>query len=139
MDGGISAGQPEEGGAIFSYSTIGYGEPESRMGPNGGRGTWYNDRGWPRRSCVRTAKFRLDKNMKIDGKKAESKDEDIFLADVVKDPNEIIILAGNPKYADEVRRLSRLLDKHAEGAVEVPPDCVRRNKPAKKSTPESDT
>lgn len=109
------------------YATIGYGEHGSRMGPNGGRGKWFGERGWPRRSCVRTAKFRLDMNMKIDGKPVAPEDRDIFLADVQNDPHEQINLAADPRYADEVRRLCDLLEKHAQGAVEVPPECLKRN------------
>lgn len=114
------------------YSTIGYGEIDSRMGPNGGRGDWSGGRGWPRRSCVRTARYRLDKNMRIDGHPADPGDEDIFLADVAADPREMTNLAGRPDHADVVKRLSAMLSEHAKGAVEVPHEyLLRTGKPAK--------
>lgn len=108
------------------YSTIGFGMPDSRMGPNGGRGEWLGGRGWPRRGCVRTQRFRLDKNMRIDGRRPAPEDEDVFLADVIADPHELLNLAGDARYADVVRDLSAKLDRHAEGAVEIPHECLVR-------------
>jgi len=114
------------------YSTIGYGEIDSRMGPNGGRRDWSGGRGWPRRSCVRTARYRLDKNMRIDGHPADPRDEDIFLADVAADPREMTNLAGRPDHADVMKRLSAMLSEHAKGAVEVAHEhLLRTGKPAK--------
>jgi len=108
------------------FSTLGFGEPDSKMGPNGGRGEWYGNRGWPRRSCVRTPQWRLDKNMRLDGCRPTPEDEDIFLADTHNDPAEMINLAGEPKYADVVERLCAMLDQHAEGAVHIDPQYLRR-------------
>lgn len=129
---------PFKGRNLFSdpapealYATIGYGERDSRMGPNGGRGTWLGDHGWPRRSCVRTRRYRLDKNMRLDGRPVQPADEDTFLADVTADPREFTNLAADPQRAEEVRRLSALLDAHAQGAVEVPPECLARSRKTK--------
>ena len=108
------------------YSTIGFGQPDSKMGPNGGRGKWVDGRGWPRRSCIRTSRYRLDKNMLLDGRKPEPKDVDIFLADVVSDPEEMTNLAADPQLTDVVQKLSHALDTHAEGAVEIPHHCLIR-------------
>lgn len=108
------------------FSTIGYGQPDSKMGPNGGRGEWYGGRGWPRRSCIRTSRYRLDKNMLIDGLRPCPEDEDVFLADVQTDPQEARNLAEDPQCSDVVTELSKALDRHAEGAVEVPPECLTR-------------
>ena len=101
------------------------------MGANGGRGDWIDGRGWPRRSCVRTARHRLDMNMRIDGKPVAAADRDVFLADVVADPLEQKNLAGDAKHADEAQRLIGLLEAHARGAVEVPAESLRRQRPAK--------
>jgi choline-sulfatase len=109
-----------------SYSTIGFGQKDSRMGPNGGRGEWYGGRGWPRRSCIRTQQFRLDKNMLLDCAKPAPEDEDIFLADTLADPQEFTNLAHDPAYADTVRQLGGLLDRHAEGAIEIAHEYLRR-------------
>ena len=108
------------------YSTIGYGQPFSKMAPNGGRGDWYGDRGWPRRSCIRTSQYRLDKNVLLDGEKPKPEDEDIFLADVYADPEEFTNIARDPEYADVVHQLSDQLDKHTANSVEVDPSCLQR-------------
>ena len=108
------------------YSTIGYGQPDSRLAPNSGAGQWYGNRGWPRRSCIRTRQFRLDRNMRLDGKPPCPEDEDVFLADVIAAPQETVNLAARPAYASIVRDLSDRLLEHARGAVEVPPECLVR-------------
>ena len=130
---GIEAPNQFKGRDLFSdrapdaiYATIGFGQPDSKMGPNGGRGEWYGGRGWPRRSCIRTSRYRLDKNMLIDARKPESEDEDVFLADVVSDPGELTNLAEDPQHLDVVHELSTALDRHVQGAVEVSPECLRR-------------
>lgn len=109
-----------------SYSTIGFGEVGSMMAPNGHNGRWIDGRSWPRRSCIRTGRWRLDKNMRMDGKPVAPCDEDIFLADVVADPLETVNLAGDPRYADVVADLSSRLDRHAVNAVEIPPEMLTR-------------
>ena len=108
------------------YATIGFGQPFSKMAPNGGRGEWFGGRGWPRRSCIRTPRYRLDKNVLIDGEKPAPDDEDIFLSEWVADPEEFTNLAQDPRHTDLIRQLSGLLDRHAEGSVEVDPECLRR-------------
>jgi len=130
---GIDAPSAFGGRDLFSqpapeaiYSTIGYGRADSWMGPNGGRGRWYGDRGWPRRSCVRTQRYRLDKNMLIDGQRPAPEDEDVFLADVVADPQETTNLAGRPDHAALARELSAKLATHARDAVDVPAECLMR-------------
>ena len=139
--GGIAAPDSFQGRDLFSapapeaiYATIGYGETDSRMGPNGGRGTWTGDRGWPRRGCVRTAHYRLDKNLRIDGRAVEPRDADVFLADVVRDPSEMVNLAEDPAHAAEVHRLTAMLDKHVQGSVEVPHEFLTRKAPADRQT-----
>lgn len=124
--------QPPE--AIFA--TIGYGEVGSKMGPNGGHGDWLDGRGWPRRTCVRTARHRLDMNVRIDGKPVPDADRDIFLADVVSDPDETVNLGGDPKHADTVRTLRGMIEAHGKNAVEMPPDFVR--KPSRSKTKDED-
>ena len=108
------------------YSTIGYGQPFSKMAPNGGRGDWFGGRGWPRRSCIRTAQYRLDMNVLIDGEKPAPEDQDVFLADVVNDPVEFTNLAQDPQYANVVCELSAQLSKHTENSVEIAPEYLQR-------------
>ncbi len=130
---GINAPNQFRGRNLFSdpspdaiYSTIGFGQIGSKMGPNGGRGEWYGGKGWPRRSCIRTGRYRLDKNILIDGRKPDTEDEDLFMADVVSDPAEMTNLAGDPQYSGLIHELSVALERHAEGAVEVPGECLIR-------------
>ena len=89
------------------YSTIGFGQPDSKMGPNGGRGEWFGGRGWPRRSCVRTNRYRLDKNMLIGARPPTGEDVDLFLADVENDPEEVVNLASDPTYTKAITPLVR--------------------------------
>lgn len=129
----IKTPEPFRGRDLFAdpppdavYATIGFGQPLSRMAPNGGRGEWFGGHGWPRRSCIRTPRYRLDKNVLIDGEKPAPYDEDIFLSEWVADPDEVTNLVQDPRQADLIHQLSGLLDRHAEGSVEVDPECLRR-------------
>ena len=131
--GGINAPSQFKGRDLFAdpppdavFATIGYGQLFSKMAPNGGRGEWYGGRGWPRRSCIRTSRYRFDMNVLIDGAKPQPEDQDVFLADVLADRNEFTNLAREPKYADVVRKLSGQLEKHTENSVEVKRECLLR-------------
>ena len=112
------------------YSTIGYGFQSSRAFPNLGVGEYADGRGWPRRACVRTEQYRLDKNVRIGGERVAEMDEDTFLADVRGDPDEKTNLAGEARHDETVTRLSNMLDKHVADAVEVPRAWTRRDKTA---------
>lgn len=112
------------------YSTIGFGNSDSRMGPNGGRGTWFNGRGWPRRSCIRTHNFRLDKNIRVDGHAPAAEDEDVFLCDLRKDPSEMRNVAREHAYQETLHRLNRKLGEHTKNPVEVPPSALVRHRPS---------
>ena len=114
------------------YATIGYGEPHSRAFPNLGVGNYGGNgddrRGWPRRGCIRTAHYRLDKNLRIDGEPVEEGEADVFLADVQTDPDEKVNVAGDGARAEVVARLNAQLDAHVADAVQVPsawdaPEC----------------
>jgi arylsulfatase A-like enzyme len=100
------------------FSTIGYGEVRSRAFPNLATGSYTNGRGWPRRSCVRTQRYRLDRNVRIDGHPAEPAEQDVFLADMKSDPKERHNIAATKSAVRD--ELLKLLKTHTEGAVEVP-------------------
>jgi choline-sulfatase len=108
------------------FSTIGFGQNDSKMAPNGGRGEWFDGQGWPRRSCIRTKQYRLDKNMMINFKKPNHEDEDVFLADVVNDKAEVKNLANNPQYSEIVKDLCKRLDQQAIDSVEIDPEFLVR-------------
>jgi arylsulfatase A-like enzyme len=99
-------------------STIGYGDPGSRAFPHRDAGTWTDGRGWPRRTCVRDGRFRLDATVRIDGAPAAPRDEDVFLCDSLRDPFEVHDLAGDPAHAEVRDRLLALVRARARDAVE---------------------
>ena len=107
------------------FATLGYGFPGNLCYDIMKVGTYTDGRGWPRRACVRTREYRLDKNMRIDGKPVGPDDEDIFLADVQADPYETYNLAGDAAYADVVENLSAQIDVHSQNAVEVPYEYIQ--------------
>jgi choline-sulfatase len=130
---GIPAPEQFKGRDLFAdpepealYSTVGFGQPDTRLAPNGGIGEWTKNRGWPRRCCIRTGGFRLDLNVLLDNRRPAPDDEDVFLADVRKDPREFTNLAADPDYADVVRELTERVHKQIEGSVEIPPACLVR-------------
>ena len=96
------------------------------MHRNGGIGEWTGNRGWPRRSCIRTENYRLEKNVLLDGRRPGPDDEDVYLVDVRKDPREFTNLAVDPDYAEFVLELSARLDEHTEEMVEIPRECLVR-------------
>ncbi|MBV7336805.1 sulfatase-like hydrolase/transferase [Chloroflexi bacterium TSY] len=112
------------------YASIGYGFSDSRSFPNLGVGDYGDEHGWPRRACIRTERYRLDKNVRLDGEAVDAAHEDVFLTDVLADPSESQNLAANPTLANVVIRLSGLLDTHLDGAVEVPQAWTQRNEKA---------
>jgi choline-sulfatase len=111
----FSSAPPE---AVFS--TIGYGFRNSRAFPNLRAGRYLDGHGWPRRACIRTDRFRLDLNARLDGGPVALEDEDVFLADRNSDPAERFNLADDPNYQDVRARLSERLKAHLAGAVEPP-------------------
>ncbi|HLH58484.1 MAG TPA: sulfatase-like hydrolase/transferase [Streptosporangiaceae bacterium] len=110
------------------FATIGYGAPQSQALPNVGRGSYYGDRGWPRRACVRSGRYRLDRNVRLDGVAVGrgDPDEDVFLADTEADPAETRNVADEAGYAPVRRRLEDALDRHVAGAAEPDPGKVYR-------------
>ena len=105
-------------------ATIGYGETSSFAYPNLGIGRWSDGRGWPRRSCVRTERYRLDRTTRIDGAPAAPDDWDVFLADRETDRREVVNRAGDPALADLEAELLAAIHELTEGAVETDPAVV---------------
>ncbi|MGW5718754.1 sulfatase family protein [Amycolatopsis sp. NPDC003865] len=116
---GIPAAVPMAGRDLFGepepdhvLATIGYGDPASRAFPNRDEGTWDDGRGWPRRSCIRTRRYRLDATVRIDGHPAAPGEEDVFLADSLADPRELRNLAESPAHEGIRDALLRELRAH---------------------------
>ena len=109
------------------YSTIGYGFGSSRAFPNLGVGEVSPGHGWPRRSCIRTQRYRLDKTIRVNGQPVSDADADLFLADMQADPQEGINLAADPTLSEIVTDLSARIDAHTAQSVEVPESYTRRD------------
>ncbi|TPW31888.1 sulfatase family protein [Pararhizobium mangrovi] len=122
---GLDADPQYRGRDLFSdpepeyvYGTVGYGAEGSFMQPIYGAGMFDDTHGWPRRACIRTKRFRLDMNVRIDGHVPDAAYEDIFLADVENDPEETENIASVPEFADTVMRLKGELKNHIRNSVE---------------------
>jgi arylsulfatase A-like enzyme len=100
------------------YATIGHGLPWSVAFPYKQYGQWHGDTPWPRRSCVRTQRHRLEMTVRHDGRAVSGEAREIFLADRESDPQEINNLAEAPAHADVRDHLLALLEKHVAGSVE---------------------
>ncbi len=101
------------------YSMIGYGNTDARALSMVGWGSYVDERGWPQRACVRTDRFRLDRNVRIDGEPVTEADRDVFLADCVSDPHEVANVAADPSHAATRADLERRLDAYLADAVVV--------------------
>ena len=60
-------------------------------------------------------------------KPTEPEHVDAFLCDYQADPKELTNRAGEPGLADIEQHLSNLLDEHAEGSLDVPDPCLKRD------------
>lgn len=98
------------------YSIIGYGEPWSRNFPNKRLGDW-DGSGWPCRACVRTKRFRYERNVRKDGEPIgpDHPLADACLVDVQADPEEKINVLAEHDTTD----LELGLQNWLKGAVEV--------------------
>jgi choline-sulfatase len=133
---GIQAPSQFKGRDLFSepapeeiYATIGFGWDDSYAAPFAELGRYLNGHGWPRRSCIRTAQYRLDKNVRMDGQPVIVDNQDIFMADYREDPKELKNLAKHPEYQEITEKLSTKLDAHVSNSVEWPEEFVGRNVP----------
>lgn len=117
----LFSGQPPE--AV--YAAIGYGEAHSYAFPNLRTGRYTGGRGWPRRACIRTDRYRLDRNVRLDGRPCTDAEEDLFFVDCRACPAEDRNMADRAEYAPEIDRLSEMLRAHCAGALEVPGESVR--------------
>ena len=107
FDGNSLAEEGAGGGEV--YSIVGYGMKSSRAFPNKVQGTWYGGRGWPQRACLRTERYRLDLNTRMDDEWVSPEDEDLYFTDRHADPSETKNLAGEPEYAEIVRDMREKL------------------------------
>ena len=81
-------------------------------------GTWSDGTGWPRRACVRTARYRLDMTVRRNGAAVAPEEEDPYLADLALDPFETVNRAADPAYAGVLEDLRAALRAQAATAHE---------------------
>lgn len=100
------------------FSTVGYGTRDSYALPNQVVGRWPDGSGWPRRSCIRTARYRLDMTVRQDGAPVPPEKEDPFLADLALDPLEDRNRAADPAYSTVLADLRAKLLAHVADSYE---------------------
>ncbi|WP_330181004.1 sulfatase-like hydrolase/transferase [Nocardia sp. NBC_01503] len=101
------------------FATIGFGAVWSTAFPNKMYGRYPGGHAWPRRSCVRTDRFRFDMTTRVDGRAPTPEEEEPFLADRAADAAERTNLAEHPRYRSMVTRLRDMVRGNARGAVEI--------------------
>ncbi len=128
---GIETPKQFKGRDLFSskppvavYSSIGFGFSSSFTFPMRLHGNYLNRNGWPRRACIRTDKYRLDKTVRLNGKPVKKEKEDIFLVNWKDDPKEIYNLAKDTNWNDILEKLSTMLDDHISNCIEIPEEYV---------------
>ena len=107
------------------FATIGFGEADSYAFPLVRAGRLPGDRGWPRRACIRTQRYRLDISSRIDAVYTNEENEDLFFVDTQVCPEEDRNMADCPEYAQIVSQLRGRLREHLTGCLEVPSCQVR--------------
>ncbi len=100
------------------FSVIGKGAEGSRASSAANVGPWPDGRGWPRRACVRTRRFRVDMNVRQDGGPVIAANEDALPADRLAHPQEPTNPAGDPAHAATVARFRAMLRARAAEAVQ---------------------
>lgn len=132
---GIETPEQFKGRDLFSsnppeavYSTIGFGFSSSFTFPMRLHGNYLNGNGWPRRACIRTNEFRLDKTVRMNGKTIQKEKEDLFLVNWKDDPKENNNLAKDPNWKDILEKLSTMLDEHISNSIEPPEEHVLLSK-----------
>ena len=110
----------------YIYATIGYGEKNSYAFPNKSQGVYSESLGWPRRSCIRTSRYRLDMNTRINGIRLEE-GEDIFFCDYQEDPLEHINQSNDERYKKIIQKLKEQLLSHIEKSKEIEDTTVLNN------------
>lgn len=106
------------------YATIGYGETESCAFPMRNLGRLSATEGWPRRACIRTTKYRLDMNIRINGQYVNPDKEDIFFVDYSKNSEEDHNMIKEPQYISIADHLRKKLLKHCLPCVEPDPQML---------------
>ncbi len=100
------------------YASIGYGSSSSYPMQYDAVGRYKDNHGWPRRSCIRTGRYRLDINTRMDSQSVKVEDEDMFFVDCLKFPDESVNMANNPAYKEIEDALKNKLYTHCKDSLE---------------------
>ncbi len=100
------------------FSVVGQGAAGTRASSASDIGTWPDGRGWPRRACLRTHRYRFDMNVRQDGGPVLQENEDNFMTDSLRDPAERHNIAADPAQADHVAAFRNTLLERAASALE---------------------
>lgn len=95
-----------------AFATIGHGEVESFIATNSRLGRFSARGGAPRRICIRTQRYRLERNVRMDDRDAKQDEYDTFLADCRADPDELQNLANDRAMKSVVDDLLGRIDQH---------------------------
>ena len=109
----------------YVFSTIGFGEADSYIFPNRELGQLPGGHGWPRRACIRTARYRLDMSTRIDGQYTSGDERDIFFVDRARYPLEDYNMVNEPEYQDVVSDLLARLKEHIRFQAEPDPATIK--------------
>jgi choline-sulfatase len=131
---GVAPSDGFRGRALFAdpppeaiYASVGNGTPGARASVAANKGIWRTGAGWPRRGCVRTDRWRLDMNLRMDGGPVPPGEEDVFLTDWRADPSERRNLASDVDHEATRTALVTSLSRFAAKSIE--PDFVPRYSP----------
>lgn len=105
---------------VAIHATVGYGYASSRAFPSSAQGMLDYDSGWPRRTCVRTRRYRFEANTRINDVPPPPAHQDPFLADLLVDPDETHNVADDPRYADIRRTLMAVLEARTRDSYTPP-------------------
>lgn len=121
----LSPAEHFRGRALFSdpppdaiFASVGNGTPGARASVAANKGIWRTGAGWPRRGCIRTDRWRLDMNLRMDGGAVPPGEEDVFLADWRADPFERVNAATDRAHDDIKAALVTRLAAFASSSVE---------------------
>ena len=103
----------------YVYASIGYGSSYSYAFPAKFFGSYSENMGWPRRSCIRKGSYRLDMNTRINDREVTAEEEDLFFTDKSRYPKENVNLKDDPSVCIILQELKDKLLEHICHAKEI--------------------
>ena len=114
----------KDGPSGEAYGSIGYGSRYSYPFGYDAVGEYQTSVGWPRRACLRRRSYRLDMNVRMNGKAVGREMEDLFFVDHARCPEENVNMKKEPEYASVIAEMrGEILDRSGR-SVEVPDEVL---------------